>query len=242
MRENKIDILSTKELDPSLIGQAGQKGFQIDMIPFISLEPANDPGLRQTVQNLCDQSIPVIFTSVQAVRLASKYIEQKNPSWKIFCLGLATRKAVEAAFENAQIAATAPSAAELAKKIIQDGSAKELVFFCGDQRRDELPSLLATHRIPVKEVILYHTLPRNEAITKNYHGILFFSPSGVKSLFAANSISPATVLFAIGPTTAEEIKKISSNTLIVSDQPEAEALIQKMTSYFQTHPVALGHS
>ena len=47
-----------------------------------------------------------------------------------------------------------------------------------------------------------------------------------------NSINEETVLFAIGKTTAAEIKKYSVNRVVVSDETEKKFLIGKAIKFF----------
>ena len=73
----------------------------------------------------------------------------------------------------------------------------------------------------------HHRIGSNE-----YFGILFFSPSAVQSFFSKNKVADKTILFAIGNTTANEIKKYSTNKIIISDEPGKENLVTKMIEYF----------
>ena len=93
---------------------------------------------------------------------------------------------------------------------------------------------LSQHEIEVTEVVVYETLETPKVVDKTYDGILFFSPSGVDSFFSNNSIDDKTILFAIGNTTAEAIKKYSDNKIIISDKTGKEMLITKAVEYFQT--------
>ena len=104
----------------------------------------------------------------------------------------------------------------------------EVIFFCGDQRRDELPGLLKKNKIEVKEIVVYKTIATPKKIEKKYDGILFFSPSAVKSFFQKNKLDKQVMLFAIGNTTADEIKKFSKNKIVVSDVPAGKLLLQKV--------------
>ena len=107
-----------------------------------------------------------------------------------------------------------------------------MVFFCGDERRDELPDILKQHDIDVNEIVVYQTVEVPRKITKKYFGILFFSPSAVRSIFKLNKLGEKTIPFAIGNTTANEIKKFSNNKIIISNEPGKENLNQKMMEYF----------
>ena len=79
---------------------------------------------------------------------------------------------------------------------------------------------------------MYQTIATPHKIDKEYFGILFFSPSAVQSFFSKNKVCEKTILFAIGNTTANEIKKYSTNKIIISDEPGKENLVTKMIEYF----------
>ena len=113
----------------------------------------------------------------------------------------------------------------------------EVIFFCGDQRRDELPGLLKKNKIEVKEIVVYKTIATPKKIEKKYDGILFFSPSAVKSFFQENKLDDQTIPFAIGNTTADEIKKFSKNKIVISDMPDGKTVLQKAVEFFQTNSI-----
>jgi uroporphyrinogen-III synthase len=100
-----------------------------------------------------------------------------------------------------------------------------------------LPELLKKKNIGVNEIIVYKTIITPQKIEKKYDGILFFSPSAVKSFFEKNILDGQTVLFAIGSTTADKIRKFSKNKIVVSDVPDKTTLLNKAISYFQTNPI-----
>ena len=90
----------------------------------------------------------------------------------------------------------------------------------------------------VKEIIVYQTTTIKHSIQKLYNGILFFSPSGVESFFCNNQLTEKTILFAIGNTTAKEIKKHSDNQIVISDEPGKEKLASKMIDFFNPQELA----
>ena len=92
--------------------------------------------------------------------------------------------------------------------------------------------MLRQRGIDVNEIIVYQTINLPHKIEQEYHGILFFSPSAVQSFFQKNKLSDTTILFAIGNTTANEIKKFTNNKIIISDSPGKENLVGKMVEYF----------
>jgi uroporphyrinogen-III synthase len=128
----------------------------------------------------------------------------------------------------------AESAAGLAMLIGQRevGRNREIVFFCGDRRREELPSLLRQSGLKVTEKIVYRTVLTPHRMERNYNGIAFFSPSAVESYFSANQVAADVPLFAIGRTTAAAIHSRCANPVIVGERPEKALLIRRMTEYF----------
>jgi uroporphyrinogen-III synthase len=105
-------------------------------------------------------------------------------------------------------------------------------FFCGDQRREELPERLHEKGIALQEILVYKTVSTPKKVEKRYDAILFFSPSAVKGFFSQNTVPADCTLFAIGGTTADCIRQHSSNRLIISNVSEKEALIKNAITYF----------
>lgn len=230
--QNRTQILSTRPLHETLLQEAKQAGIDIDEISFIETTPIQSPSLQSEIDEALQQSITAVFTSMNAVEAVADQINGKKPCWKIYCIGTTTQQLVVNYFGQDAIAGTANDAAALAKLIIEDQPKGKLLFFCGDQRRDELPEILQQNSIKLKEIIVYQTTAIQHRIQKLYEGILFFSPSGVESFFSSNQLTQKTILFAIGNTTAKEIKKHSNNQIVVSDEPGKENLARKMMEYF----------
>jgi uroporphyrinogen-III synthase len=121
----------------------------------------------------------------------------------------------------------------LAEEIIRHKVA-EIVFFCGNKRRDELPSFLKQAGVKTQEVVVYETAETPATTTNEFDAVLFFSPSAVQSFFGANRMEPKTVCFAIGKTTAEEIQTRCDNKIIQPDLPGQNDMIKKLITYFHT--------
>ena len=238
MPQNRINILSTKALDQALIEGVSAKNAVVDAISLIKTEPVLTIGVLEEIGKLWMRSTAIAFTSVNAVEAIVKGFDQQKinpPHWKIFCIGYSTKQAVVKYFGEKSIAGVGDNAKELAKAIL-NANVSELIFFCGDQRRDELPALLKK-QVNVKEIIVYKTIATPKRIEKKYEAILFFSPSAVKSFFEYNLPADQTVLFAIGKTTADEIKKFSKNKVVISDLPERGLLLNNVINYFRTNPI-----
>ncbi len=228
--QNKANILCTAFIDKLLIQKAAAKGIEIDVLPFIEIQPIVNEHLSKEIAALYTQNLNVVFTSANAVNTPQP--PEGGVKWNIYCIGNATAKAVAEKFGSDTIAGTAHNAGELAELILKDHKIKEVIFFCGDKRRDELPVKLREAHVSVREIIVYRTEETPKKVTKNYDGILFFSPSGVSSFFSANTIGTSTTLFAIGHTTANSIKGLSNNKIVISEQPDKEQLIDILLAHY----------
>jgi uroporphyrinogen-III synthase len=232
MQENKITILCTRPLPLALVSEARTQNIYIDELSFIETEAIQSIEVQQEIEQAFLRNLPVVFTSMNAVEAVAYYQEENQPDWDIYCMGTTTNKLVSKYFGEEKIAGIADDASALATLITEDTLVDEVIFFCGDQRRDELPQILRDHDIDVNEITVYQTIPLPHKIEKEYHGILFFSPSAVESFFSNNVLPASTILFAIGNTTANTIRKFSSNPIITSNAPGKENLVRKMMEYF----------
>lgn len=232
MQQNKIQLLSTRPLHASVINEAYRQGIEINVQSFIETEAIQSIEVQQEIEQALLQSAVIVFTSMNAVEAVAEYMTEAMPDWNIYCMGQTTQELVKKYFGEASIAGTASNATELAELITEEDYTDEVIFFCGDQRRDELPDILRGSDIEVIEIMVYHTIATPHAIKKQYNGILFFSPSAVDSFFSVNKTGKETMLFAIGNTTAAAIKKHSTSSIITSDKPGKENLVEKAIDYF----------
>ncbi|MEJ7587370.1 MAG: uroporphyrinogen-III synthase [Ferruginibacter sp.] len=230
--ENNIHILCTGTLNKLLVEEVEEAGIDIEELPFIITESIQSIAFQQEIELEFLQTATVVFTSMNAVEAVAFYQEENRPAWDIYCIGTSTNKLVGNYFGHEKIAGTADDATSLAELIVEDEVTNEVIFFCGDQRRDELPRILRNHDIEVNEITVYRTIAVPHKIGRLFHGILFFSPSAVESFFQHNKLPGTTILFAIGNTTAKEISKHSSNKTILGDEPGKASLVNKMVEYF----------
>ncbi len=238
MKKAKLKILSTKTLSQETIDKASLHDIEIDELPFITTEPIKDEELKTVLRGFLQQNITAVFTSKNAVKAFDQIVNAEVP-WKIFCIGQSTRKSVAKVFGEEKISGTANNAAELADIVLQDDEIKNVIFFCGQQRREELPEKLKAGEIELKEIVVYETVETPQKISrKNYDGILFFSPSAVKSFFSLNKINDQTQVFAIGKTTADAIQQNINRKLIIAESPLEENMIDQVISQFSTTKIA----
>ncbi len=163
-----------------------------------------------------------IFSSKNALKaIEGKNIEIEN----CFCVG--DKTAAYAESNGLKISAKADNARELALKIVKEHPQKEFHFFSGNKRREELPEILRENNIIYNETRVYKTSLNPRKFESEFDGILFFSPSGVRSFTEKNPIN--TTAFCIGVTTASEARK-HTNNFVVAKQPTIENVIAKVVS------------
>lgn len=227
-----INILSTRPLPEDIIEDALRKGIRIDTISFIETAPILSIEIQQEIEQALLQRIIVIFTSMNAVEAVVNEMHGMIPDWEIYCIGPQTSTKVIEYFGEASLKGTAPYAEELAELIIENEDPQDIYFFCGSMRRDVLPAKLSEHDFNVWEIEVYQTHELPIKIEKDYAGILFYSPSAVRSYFKNNKVDEHSLMFAIGETTAAEIKLHCNNHVIIADEPGKESLAKQSLEYF----------
>lgn len=232
MPENRIQILSTRPVDETLIRQAASKGIQLDVLSFIETHPIQDIEVQQEIEWAGTEEAVVVFTSMNAAAAVTEMLDGHIPEWRMYCMGHATQKLVAEYFGENAIYGTADNASELADVLMENEEPDEVIFFCGNQRRDELPKKLRSQQINVSEIIVYETIAIHHKLKKTYDGILFFSPSAVESFFSNNTLAGPTIVFAIGKTTQKTIKGFCKNKIVVSEAPGKDTLVEQAIEYF----------
>jgi len=231
MQSIKPTILCTGPIDDSIINSPGYIDADIDVIPFTTISMELPESTQRQVKDILTRKTIVVFTSSNAVRSVASYMKEPPSGWTIFCIGSTTFSLAKKCFGEENIRDTASTATRLAEKIIPVINAAEVIFFCGNLRRSELPDGLRNKGIEVKEIVVYKTSLAPVSINKKYDAVLFFSPSAAESFFSRNSVPRNTALFVMGETTAESIKKFSTNEVITGDEPDKNKLISQAIRY-----------
>ncbi|RDK88596.1 uroporphyrinogen-III synthase [Marinirhabdus gelatinilytica] len=217
-----MKILSTKKLKPNqrdLLLGAGLSVVDYDAISIRFL----DSKIPSEVKN-------AIFTSQNGVKSFLKNLKTDSLSlnkevlgMKVLCVGQKTKTLLE---ENGlKVTKKAKNSAELAQFIVKNHQNETFHYFCGSERRDELPNILKEAKINFFETKTYKTTLNPRKFDQKWDGILFFSPSGLKSYVSKNSVSNA-IAICIGPTTADAAKKYFKN-VVIANSTSVESVIAK---------------
>lgn len=208
-------LLSTKRLTPAQKQLLLNTGIGLVEYDAIGIEFLDLPKKPEFSKNL-------IFTSQNSVKAVINLFAEGSPlNYEVFCVGEKTAGLLKDAGFNVVVCESYGK--DLAEKIIKDYSDRSFTFFCGKMRRDEIPELLKKKEVEFSEIPVYDTLLKRRSFKSEFEGILFFSPSGVKSFALENQFLDTTV-FCIGTTTAAEARKYTNNIKIAT-KPTIENVI-----------------
>lgn len=216
-----VRILSTKKL------QQNQKQFLLNA--GMAVVEADFIRIRYSVPELANIKEYLVFTSQNAVKSILDNPNSTGLQTKgCYCVGAKTKALLE--HNGFRVMAFAENAADLAEELVGNHKDKSFTFFSGSIRSDELPLQLANSGIDFNEIVVYETLLSPVKIKAGYHGILFFSPSGVESYLKENTLENR-LCFCIGNTTAMALEKFAAQT-IIANQPTVESTIVKCINHY----------
>ena len=106
-----------------------------------------------------------------------------------------------------------------------------LLFLCGNRRRETLPLLLRRVGVPFEERIVYETHLRSGPWLEDAPDwVAFFSPSGVQAVQQSREAGWAAIRkAAIGPTTADALRRAGWQPEAVAHEPSPAALAEAVT-------------
>lgn len=197
-------LLATKILSENLKIRLLHHGFSVVEYPFIHVIPLN-----VKVEKIHEH---VIFTSQNAVRLAydNHTLQPLLANKKFHCVGEKT--AAMLIEKGGNVLSKAANAKALGQYLSTHFKTDSFSFLCGQMRMSDLENQFKIEsRMEDFEVIeVYHTELQPKTIEGHFNGILFYSPSAVKSFFLKNRVPESVHCFCIGPTTAKSL--VDKNT------------------------------
>ncbi len=219
--DRQISILSTKKLKPGQRELLLNRGIGLVEFDFISIIP-----IAFQIDEIPEN---IIFTSKNSVKAildhpSKRQFQQKN----IFCVGDKTAELLKR--NGFRVSEKADYGEDLAGQIIKKHAQKKFLFICGKKRHNALPEGLRNAGVPFEEVEVYDTQPSSKKIDRIFDGVMFFSPSAVKSYCEKNDLS-RSVAFCIGTTTSTEAEKYTSK-IITATTPSIENVIVQVVRYF----------
>ncbi|AOW20263.1 hydroxymethylbilane synthase [Urechidicola croceus] len=222
--EKDINILSTKQLATEQTDTFNNSiGFKMSDFIAIRFNRLKPNIVKNTIEN-------VVITSQNGVEaLLNNYSPIELDFTNIYCVGRRTKRLIQK--KIGKVTHSENSAKELADYIASTNQIKEVTYFCGESRRDELKSILTQNKIKVNEVEAYRTILNERKFDDEFDGVLFYSPSGVESYIEDNKPNKA-IAFCIGETTAKVARKYFEK-VEVAKLPTIESVIKLVNQYYE---------
>lgn len=214
---------------------------KIDFRPFIHVEGVPIKEFRQQKINLLDFNA-VIFTSRNAVdhyfRAAEETRVKIPDDMKYFCLSESTAFYLQKyiVYRKRKIFIGQQTFSDLVT-VIKKYKDSKFLLPCSDILRPDIPTLLEQNGINYTPATLYRTVCSDLSDLKdvNYDVLVFFSPSGIKSLYQnfPKFKQNKTRIAVFGPTTAKAAQDAGLKIDIAAPQPESPSMTKALELYIK---------
>lgn len=224
LKKSKKPILVTRHLSDKQASYAVSHGLKPLVCPAISIEFRNlENDAIELVKKNPDK--PWIITSKNAARAFEKIdLPAKiNAPQRIYVVGDKTADGIKRIMPEAEIAVPEKQTSEgLAKLILSENLSSEFIYFSGNRTTGVLSSKLKNAGKTIYRVEVYKTiLNKMDFPDDTFEAVLFFSPSAVQAYQQTGGVERFSVrIFAIGPTTAKELKRIAPRRIYISPKPD----------------------
>jgi uroporphyrinogen-III synthase len=245
-REQRVKtILVTQpkpETDKSPYFDLAKKcNVKIDFRSFIHVEGISAKEFRKERINILDHTA-IILTSRNAVdnffRLCTEMRIIVPESMKYFCISESTafylQKYVQ--YRKRKIFYGNQKFIEL-MDVIKKNKTEKFLLLCSDIHKDEIPEILDEAKIDYTKAVIYRTVCSDLSDLSDvlYDMLVFFSPSGIKSLFQnfPDFKQNATRIAAFGPTTSAAVREAGLILDINAPMPQAPSMTMAIEQYLK---------
>ncbi len=242
----KIKSILVTQPEPNTIKSpyselAESTSVKIDFRPFIQVEGVSAKEFRQTRIHINDFTA-VLFNSKTAIdhffRLAQELRVTIPDSLKYFCISESTAFYLQKyiVYRKRKIFHANGSMTDLLD-IMKKHKEEFFLVPLSDIHSQEIPKMLDKGGFKYTQAILYRTISSDLEDLKemNYDILVFFSPSGIKSLiqnfpdFKQNDIKIA----CFGSTTAQAVREAGFKPDIEAPTPEAPSMTMALEHYIK---------
>lgn len=220
---------------------AENNNLKIDFRPFIQVEGVTAKEFRQTRIRILEHSA-VIFNSRTAIdhffRLAQEVRTTIPDTMKYFCISEATAFYLQKyiVYRKRKIFYANGTLNDLLDTMKKHKEEKYLLPL-SDIHSQEIPRLLDANSFKYTSAVLYHTVSSDLSDLQdvNYDIIVFFSPSGIKSLFHnfPDFKQNKTRIASFGANTAQAVREAGLNLDIEAPTPEAPSMTMALEQYIK---------
>ena len=214
---------------------------KVDFRPFIHVEGVDSREFRKSKINILDHKA-VIFTSRNAVDHFFRICEELRipvpDSMKYFCISESTAYYLQkyVVYRKRKIFHGRQNFADL-MDVIKKHSNEKFLLPCSDIHKQDISKMLEDNNIEFTKAILYKTVCSDLSDLKdvNYDVLVFFSPSGIKSLFQnfPDFKQNSTAIAVFGPTTAKAAEEAKLRIDVAAPMPEAPSMTMALENFIK---------
>ncbi len=212
---------------------------KIDFRPFIHVEGIPAADFRKDRINIAEHTA-VILTSKNAVdhffRICQEMRVAIPDTLKYFCISESTAYYLQkyVIYRKRKIFHGKQTFLDLID-VIKKHKEEKFLLPCSDKHKEEVPEVLDQLSINYTKAIIYKTVcsDLSDLADVNYDVLVFFSPSGIKSLFQnfPKFKQNKTRIAAFGPTTAKAVKEAGLKLDIHAPMPAAPSMTMALEQY-----------
>ncbi|MDR1877641.1 MAG: uroporphyrinogen-III synthase [Flavobacteriaceae bacterium] len=192
-----------------------EQKYKIDYIPFITIDTYPN---QQIIPQIPEDVHAFIVTS----KNSAKAIKDIKLDGQFFVVGKSTAKELHG--QDREISFISNYTEDLLERMLET-DIKKYVFFRGNLSLTILPDALKKNGVEVIGIESYKTILIPKKIDKHYDGIVFMSPSAVRSFTSMNKIPEETIIFTSGKTTAEVVRRLGDYKVYYPEETTKESLI-----------------
>ena len=216
---------------------------KVDFRPFIHVEGVEAQEFRQSRIKLEDFTA-VILTSRNAAdhffRMAKELRYQVPDSMKYFCISEAVAYYLQkyVVYRKRKIFYGKQKFIDL-MEVIKKNKGENFLLPCSDIHKQSITKELEGENIKYQKAIMYRTVASDlsDLADVNYDMLVFFSPSGIESLFKnfPDFKQNKTRIAAFGSTTAKAVETAGLTVNVHAPQPKAPSMTMAIEQYIKSN-------
>lgn len=221
---------------------ADKYGLKVDFRPFIHVEGMPAQEFRKSRVNILDHTA-IIFTSRNAVDHFYKMCEAMRvtvpDTMKYFCISESTAFYLQkyVVYRKRKIFYGQQTFSQLVD-VMKKHPGEKFLLPCSDILKPEIPTLLDQNKFDYTKAVLYRTVcsDLSDLANVNYDMLVFFSPSGIKSLFQnfPQFKQNNTRIAAFGTTTSSAVEQHGLKLDVKAPAPGFPSMTMAIESYIKS--------
>lgn len=220
---------------------AEKLNLKIDFRPFIHVEGITSKEFRQSKIDLSTHTA-VVFTSKTAIdhyfRLAEETRFTVPDTMKYFCKSESTAYYLQKyiVYRKRKIFYGNGKLDNLAETMLKH-KGEQFFVPVSDAHKEEIPTLMEKHGFNFTKAVLYRTAcsDLSDLADVNYDVLVFYSPSGIKSLFQnfPDFEQNNTKIASFGDKTERAVKEAGLRVDIKAPAPQAPSMTMALESFIE---------